>query len=79
MHQATDEGVNEIRCQICNDGPISALPMSANPITAEELISDLIREEDQRWGPMLISNGEADIDLSQIEDEATRKTVKITS
>lgn len=49
--------------------------MSANPVTAEELVSDLIREEDQRWGPMLISNGEADIDLSQIEDEATRKTV----
>lgn len=69
--------MNEIWCQICNNGPISALPMSANPITAEELISDMIKDEDQRWGPMLISNGEADIDLSQIEDETTRKTVKI--
>ena len=49
--------------------------MSANPLTTEELISDLIREENQRSGtqgtPMAID----DLDLCLIEDEDTRRMV----
>ena len=49
--------------------------MSANPMTSEELISDLIKEEENRWGPMVTSMAEDDLDLCLIEDEETRKTV----
>ena len=49
--------------------------MSANPLTTEELISDLIREENQRSGTQGTTMAIDDLDLCLIEDEDTRRMV----
>ena len=49
--------------------------MSANPMTSDELISDLIREEESRFGPMIVTMAEENLELCLIEDEQTQKLV----
>ena len=44
-------------------------------MTSDELISDLIREEESRFGPMIMSMAEENLELCLIEDEQTQTLV----
>ena len=45
-------------------------------MTSDELISDLIREEENRFGPMIMSMAEENLELCLIEDEQTQTLVR---
>ena len=45
-------------------------------MTSNELINDLIREEEARFGPMIETLAEENVELCLIEDEQTQKLVK---